>query len=67
MFIRHDSIQELPGAPQHASFPTSPQTSMFGVEMMFAMSGGIAGDGVFGLKGDAGTVGAGVLSQASRN
>jgi hypothetical protein len=24
MFIRHDSIQELPGAPQHASFPTAP-------------------------------------------
>ena len=24
MFSRHDSIQELPGAPQHASFPTAP-------------------------------------------
>jgi hypothetical protein len=35
--------------------------------MMFAMSGGIAGDGVVGLVGDAGAVGAGVLPQASRN
>ena len=35
--------------------------------MMFAMSGGIAGDGVVGLEGDAGAVGAGVLPQASRN
>jgi hypothetical protein len=24
MFVRHDSIQELPGAPQHAPFPTAP-------------------------------------------
>ena len=24
MFSRHDSIQELPGAPQHAPFPTAP-------------------------------------------
>ena len=24
MFVRHDSIQELPGAPQHATFPTAP-------------------------------------------
>ena len=24
MFVRHDSIQELPGAPQHAPFPTVP-------------------------------------------
>jgi hypothetical protein len=24
MFSRHDSIHELPGAPQHASFPTAP-------------------------------------------
>jgi hypothetical protein len=23
MFSRHDSIQELPGAPKHASFPTA--------------------------------------------
>jgi hypothetical protein len=35
--------------------------------MMFAMCGGIAGDGVVGLEGDAGAVGAGVLPQASRN
>jgi hypothetical protein len=34
---------------------------------MFAMSGGIAGDGVVGLEGDAGAGGAGVLPQASRN
>jgi hypothetical protein len=34
--------------------------------MMFAMSGGIAGDGVVGLEGDAGAVGAGVVPQASR-
>jgi hypothetical protein len=24
MFSRHDSIQELPGAPQHAPYPTAP-------------------------------------------
>ena len=24
MFVRHYSIQELPGAPQHAPFPTAP-------------------------------------------
>jgi hypothetical protein len=24
MFVRHDSMQELPGAPQHAPFPTAP-------------------------------------------
>ena len=42
-------------------------TAKDGVDMMFAMSGGIAGDGVVGLEGDAGAVGAGVLPQASRN
>jgi hypothetical protein len=24
MFVLHDSIQELPGAPQHAPFPKAP-------------------------------------------
>ena len=37
------------------------------MEMMFVMSGEIAGDVFFGLEGDAGTVGAGVSPQASRN
>ena len=38
-----------------------------GVWIMFAISGGIAGDGVVGFTGEVGTVGTGVLPQASRN
>ena len=40
---------------------------MVGVEIMFAIRGGIAGDGVAGFKGEVGMVGVGVLPQASRN
>jgi hypothetical protein len=41
--------------------------SVDGVEIMFSIRGGIAGDGVAGFKGEVGMVGLGMLPQASRN
>jgi hypothetical protein len=43
MFVRHDSIQELPGAPQDAPFPTAPSRVACLPEYLFKAPGYEAG------------------------